>query len=105
MDWSRHLLIVPILLPLVTGAALLLIDELRHSLKALINLASTLMAVGCACCVVALLAREEHPLAGWFGLAVLLNPFVWIAGTSMVDFAWAVALLLAGAHAQLERRW
>ncbi|RLP28147.1 monovalent cation/H+ antiporter subunit D [Mesorhizobium sp. YM1C-6-2] len=43
MDWSRHLLIVPILLPLVTGAALLLIDELRHSLKALINLASTLM--------------------------------------------------------------
>ncbi len=43
MDWSRHLLIVPILLPLVTGAVLLLIDELRHSLKALINLASTLM--------------------------------------------------------------
>ena len=43
MDWSRHLLIVPILLPLVTGAALLLIDELRHSLKALINLASTLL--------------------------------------------------------------
>ncbi len=43
MDWAKHLLIVPILLPLVTGAALLLIDELRHSLKALINLASTLL--------------------------------------------------------------
>ena len=43
MDWARHLLIVPILLPLVTGAALLLIDELRHSLKALINLASTVL--------------------------------------------------------------
>ena len=43
MDWARHLLIVPILLPLVTGAALLLIDELRHSVKALINLASTLL--------------------------------------------------------------
>ena len=43
MDWARHLLIVPILLPLVTGAALLLIDELRHTLKALINLASTVL--------------------------------------------------------------
>ena len=39
MDWARHLLIVPILLPLVTGAALLLIDEVRHTLKALVSLA------------------------------------------------------------------
>ena len=43
MDWTRHLLIVPILLPLVTGAALLLIDETRHTLKAFINLASTVL--------------------------------------------------------------
>ncbi|MBX3532472.1 MAG: monovalent cation/H+ antiporter subunit D [Rhizobiaceae bacterium] len=42
MDWERHLLIAPILLPLLAGAALLLIDELRHTLKALVNLASTL---------------------------------------------------------------
>src|SRR5690606_41831548 len=31
MEWTRHLLAVPILLPLATGAALLLIDELRHT--------------------------------------------------------------------------
>lgn len=43
MDWTRHLLIVPILLPLVTGAALLLIDETRHTLKAFINFASTVL--------------------------------------------------------------
>ena len=43
MDWTRHLLVVPILLPLVTGASLLLIDELRHTTKALINIASTLL--------------------------------------------------------------
>ncbi|KRE02849.1 cation:proton antiporter [Bosea sp. Root670] len=43
MEWTRHLLIVPILLPLITGAALLLIDELRHTLKALLSLASTLL--------------------------------------------------------------
>ncbi|MGO4739824.1 monovalent cation/H+ antiporter subunit D [Bosea sp. 2KB_26] len=40
MDWTRHLLIVPILLPLITGAALLLIDELRHTLKAFLSIAS-----------------------------------------------------------------
>ncbi|MDW6023067.1 monovalent cation/H+ antiporter subunit D [Mesorhizobium sp. BAC0120] len=43
MDWARHLLIVPILLPLVTGAFLLLVDELRHTTKAMISLASTLL--------------------------------------------------------------
>lgn len=43
MDWTRHLLIVPILLPLVAGAALLLIDETRHTLKALVSFASTLL--------------------------------------------------------------
>ena len=42
MDWTRHLIIVPIILPLVTGAALLLIDELRHTAKALVNVTSTL---------------------------------------------------------------
>lgn len=42
MDWARHLLIVPILLPLVTGAVLLLIDELRHTLKAFVSMTATL---------------------------------------------------------------
>ena len=45
MEWTRHLLAVPILLPLATGAALLLIDELRHTAKALVSLASTLLLV------------------------------------------------------------
>ncbi|MDN5926851.1 MAG: monovalent cation/H+ antiporter subunit D [Hyphomicrobiales bacterium] len=43
MEWSRHLLIVPVLLPLATGAALLLFDETRRTLKALVNFASTLL--------------------------------------------------------------
>ena len=37
MDWTRHLLIVPILLPLVAGAALLLINETHHALKASVS--------------------------------------------------------------------
>lgn len=48
MDWTRHLLIVPILLPLVTGAALLLIDELRHTLKAALSLASAVVLLATA---------------------------------------------------------
>jgi multicomponent K+:H+ antiporter subunit D len=48
MDWARHLIIVPILLPLVTGAVLLLVGELRHTLKALVSLASTLVLTGTA---------------------------------------------------------
>lgn len=71
----------------------------------LVNLASVVMAAVTALAVVRLLSREGHPHAGWFGLAVVLNPYVWIAGTSMVDFLWATGFALAGANAQLSRRW
>ncbi|HEY6631873.1 MAG TPA: monovalent cation/H+ antiporter subunit D [Rhizobiaceae bacterium] len=43
MAWSQHLIIVPILLPMIAGAALLLIDETSHALKALVSLASTIL--------------------------------------------------------------
>ena len=42
MEWGKHLLVAPVLLPLVAGACLLLIDELRHTLKAVVSLFSTL---------------------------------------------------------------
>lgn len=48
MEWERQLLIVPVLLPLVAGAALLLIDELRHTLKALTSLVSTMALLATA---------------------------------------------------------
>ena len=54
MDWAKHALIVPILLPLVTGAALLLIDETRHTVKALVGIASTVMLVATAIALVQL---------------------------------------------------
>ena len=43
MGWAQHLLVAPILLPMATGAVLLLIDERRHTAKALINMVSTLL--------------------------------------------------------------
>jgi multicomponent K+:H+ antiporter subunit D len=42
MGWLDHLVIVPVLLPLLTGALLLMFDERRHKLKATINVVSTI---------------------------------------------------------------
>lgn len=42
MQLVNHLDIAPILLPLITGAFLLLFDERRHTFKSLVNVASTL---------------------------------------------------------------
>lgn len=69
-----------------------------------VNLASVVMTVVTALAVARLLQREDHPYAAWFGLAVVLNPFVWVAGTSMVDYLWATGLVLVGANLQLSRR-
>jgi multicomponent K+:H+ antiporter subunit D len=48
MSAPDHLLIVPILLPLVTGAVLLLLDERRHRLKATIAVISTVALLAVA---------------------------------------------------------
>lgn len=42
MGSAGHLMIAPIVLPLVAGALLMMFDERRHFLKAMINIASTL---------------------------------------------------------------
>jgi multicomponent K+:H+ antiporter subunit D len=52
MDWARHLLVVPILLPLLTGAVLLLVDETRHTVKVVVSLASTLLLLAAAMALV-----------------------------------------------------
>ncbi|MDQ2634746.1 MAG: monovalent cation/H+ antiporter subunit D [Pseudomonadota bacterium] len=81
MEWSRHLLIVPILLPLITGAALLLIDELRHSVKALINLASTLLLLVVA---LALMRIADGAPAGGGGLSLSYALGSWPAPFAIV---------------------
>jgi multicomponent K+:H+ antiporter subunit D len=61
MRLSDHLTILPVLLPLVTGALLLLFDERRHALKAMIDLVSTLLLSGIA---LVLMGRAAAPGAG-----------------------------------------
>ena len=60
MTWISHLMIAPIVLPLVTGASLLLIDERRHVFKAMVNVASTLALLVIAA---ALLVQADTPTA------------------------------------------
>ncbi len=70
----------------------------------LVNLGSLAMAAITALAVFRLLDRHGLPFASWYALIVLVNPFVWIAGTSVVDFLWALGLMLVGFNLQLSRR-
>jgi multicomponent K+:H+ antiporter subunit D len=54
-----HLMIVPVVLPLVAGASMLLISERRRTLKAAINIASTFALVAVA---IALLRMADAPV-------------------------------------------
>ena len=46
--WTDHLIIAPIILPLVVGAAMMLIDDRRHVFKAAVGLASAVALVALA---------------------------------------------------------
>jgi multicomponent K+:H+ antiporter subunit D len=45
MTWRDHLVIVPVVLPLIAGAAMLLLDERHRALKATINIAAAAVLV------------------------------------------------------------
>lgn len=48
LDWSQHLILLPVLLPLLCGALLLLVNESRRQFKFIINLASVLLQLAAA---------------------------------------------------------
>ena len=81
--WTQHLIVAPILLPLVVGAALILINESRHQLKFAINLLGTLALAGFALALMTLTDSEYwqdgigvYLSANWaapFGIALLAD--------------------------------
>lgn len=84
------------------------VSGVLHSLggAVAVNVGSGLAALSLALAVAVLVAQERPAAArgaAWFGLAILLNPFIWVAGTSMVDFVWALAALAWGLVAQRRR--
>ncbi len=81
MDWKSHLIVAPILLPLVTAALLLLIDERSRRLKMAINSISTLGLIAIAIAL-AFAAVDKAPeaivylIGNWpapFGIVLVLD--------------------------------
>src|SRR5688572_1861441 len=71
-SWIDHLVIMPVLVPLVAGALMLLLDERRHGLKAAIGLASLALQLATA---VALLSRADTADARVYALGNWPAPF------------------------------
>lgn len=81
MRIADHLIILPVILPLATGALLLMFDERRHSLKGAISIASTMALM---CIAIVLLRAADTPeaatsvylLGNWpapFGIVLVLD--------------------------------
>lgn len=81
LDWKTHLIVAPIVLPLVTAAILLLFDERKRKLKMAINSISTLGLIAIAV-TLAGTASEKAPdalvylIGNWpapFGIVLVLD--------------------------------
>ncbi|MEN5248550.1 monovalent cation/H+ antiporter subunit D [Brucella pseudintermedia] len=81
MDWKTHLIVAPIVLPLLTAAVLLLFDERKRKLKMAINSISTLGLIAIAI-TLAGMASEKAPdalvylIGNWpapFGIVLVLD--------------------------------
>ncbi|KAB2656570.1 monovalent cation/H+ antiporter subunit D [Brucella tritici] len=81
MDWKTHLIVAPIVLPLVTAAVLLLFDERKRKLKMAINSISTLGLIALAI-TLAGMASDKAPdalvylIGNWpapFGIVLVLD--------------------------------
>jgi len=89
MSWSEHLIAVPVVLPLASGALMLLLDEQRLALKAAISVTSV-FALLAAALLLAMLA--EAPIGRVYALGDWPAPF----GIVLVaDRLAAVMVLLA----------
>jgi hypothetical protein len=64
-----------------------------------VNLASVAFALLGLLSLHRLLVRDGARWPGWAALALAVNPWFWIASTSLGEMTWAVALVLAGAVA------
>ncbi len=81
LDWKTHLIVAPIVLPLVTAAVLLLFDERKRKLKMAINSISTLGLIVIAVALAGM-ASEKAPdalvylIGNWpapFGIVLVLD--------------------------------
>src|SRR5690606_40378436 len=89
MTWTDHLAIVPIVLPLLAGAAMLLLDERRNALKGLVSL---IAGVGLLAAAIALVQRADSGVVQAYALGAWPAPFGIVL---VVDRLSALMVLLA----------
>ncbi len=94
LPWSQHLIVLPILLPLLSGALMIPINESRHTLKFTINMASVLCLVVLAAVLVHYTDSNQWP----YGIGVYLAAN-WMApfGIALVADRLAATMLLLAA--------
>ncbi|WEZ82468.1 monovalent cation/H+ antiporter subunit D [Rhizobium sp. 32-5/1] len=84
MNWANHLIILPILLPMATAAALIPIDDRNRTLKGVLSFASTVVLFFAAIILVTLAASSQdaadsafvYMLGNWpapFGIVLVLD--------------------------------
>jgi multicomponent K+:H+ antiporter subunit D len=100
----QHLIILPILVPLVAGALLLVIDEPRHTLKASVSVAAVLLLLVAAG---ALVARADAPVMHVYSLGDWAAPMgiVLVADRLAATMVFLTALLGLAALVFALARW
>ncbi|MGH7104577.1 MAG: monovalent cation/H+ antiporter subunit D [Acetobacteraceae bacterium] len=81
MPWADHLVIAPVVLPLVAGALMLLLDERHRTVRAAINVVSTFVLAAVAVALLRMAEAAPGPaavylLGGWpapFGIVLVLD--------------------------------
>ena len=94
MNLMPHLIVAPILLPLLTAACMLLLGEKHRPLKARINLISTLIGLGIS--VLLLLWTQQQALPASIGVYLPSNWQVPFGIVLVVDRLSALMLVLTG---------
>ena len=89
MRWLDHLIVVPIVLPLFAGAAMVLLSEHRRRTKFALSLAS---ATGLLAVSIALMRMADGHSAGWTGDAWLGGAGVYLAANWPAPFGIALAV-------------
>jgi len=83
LEWIQHLIILPVLLPLLCGALLILVNESRHQFKFFVNLTSVLLQLAVAIVLIQLTDSEQwldgigvYLAANWsapFGISLIAD--------------------------------
>jgi multicomponent K+:H+ antiporter subunit D len=79
MSWQAHLVVLPVVLPLAVGALMLLLDERRHALKAVLNFLSIVVLLATAVALLHAAERQPvrvYPLGDWpapFGIVLVAD--------------------------------